>query len=89
MQLDSCTDINIPRNFICFYVLDDVKKADLALSMLKKDLIVLAQMSYVYALAFGVRKIYFTGSFINIRLVRQLLTMEIQGRSDIKPEVCM
>ena len=46
-------------------------------------------MSYMYALAFGVRKIYFTGSFINIRLVRQILTMEIQGRSVIKPEVCL
>ena len=69
--------------------IDDVKKADLALSMLKKDVIVLAQMSYAYALAFGVRKIYFAGSFINIRLVRQILTMEIQGRSEIKPEVCL
>ena len=66
-----------------------MKKADLALSMLKKDVIVLAQMSYMYALAFGVRKIYSTGSFINIRLVRQILTMEIQGRSVIKPEVCL
>ena len=48
---------------------------------------ILAQMSYIDALAFGVRRIYFTGSFISIPLAREVITAEIEGRILLRPEV--
>ena len=47
----------------------------------------LAQMAYLNALAFGVRRIYFLGSFINIPLARELITTELEGRILLRPKV--
>ena len=66
---------------------EHVKKADLAQSMFRMGVGILAQMVYTHALAYGVRKIYFTGGFVYHPLVRKLLTMELQGRVSVKPEV--
>ena len=66
---------------------DHVKKADLAQSMFRMGVGILAQVVYSHASAYGLRKIYFTGGFVYHPLVRKLLTMELQGRVNIKPQV--
>ena len=67
--------------------IDHVKKADLAQSMFRMGVGILGQVVYSHALAYGLRKIYFTGGFVYHPLVRKLLTMELQGRVNIKPQV--
>ena len=68
---------------------DDVKKADLAQSVFRMGVGFLAQMAFAQALAYGVRKIYFTGSFINVPFVRKIITTELQGRVDLRPKVSL
>ena len=67
---------------------DKVKKADLARSLFRLGCQNLAQMSIIHALAFGVRRIYFTGSFISLPLASEIVTAEIEGRILLRPEVC-
>ena len=71
------------------YTADEVKKEDLAQSMFRMGVGVLGQMAFTTALAYGVRKIYFTGSFISIPFIRKLLTTELQGRMDLRPQVSL
>ena len=71
------------------YPVDHVKKADVAQSMFRMGVGFLAQMAFTQALAYGVRKIYFTGSFINVPFVRKIITTELQGRIDLRPKVSL
>ena len=67
---------------------ENLKKEDIVRSMFRTSTEILAQMSYIHALAFGVRRIYFAGSFISILLAREVITAEIEGRILLRPEVC-
>ena len=71
---------------LCLLVAN-VKKEDIVRSMFRTAIEGLAQMAYLNALAFGVRRIYFLGSFINIHLARELITTELEGRILLRPKV--
>ena len=66
---------------------ENVKKADIVRSMFRTGIEGMAQMAFLSALAFGVRKIYFLGSFINVPLARELITTELEGRILLRPKV--
>ena len=71
---------------ILFPIEDEVKKADLARSLFRLGCQNLGQMAIIHALAFGVRRVYFTGSFVSIPLARKFITAEIEGRNNMKPK---
>ena len=77
---------NLQGNFLIRA--ENLKKEDIVRSMFRTSTEILAQMSYIDALAFGVRRIYFTGSFISIPLAREVITVEIEGRILLRPQVC-
>ena len=70
---------------ICF--VESIKPSDMVYSVFSSICETLAQTSYLSAMCTGSRNIFFTGSFINIRLARQIITTELEGRNLTKPEV--
>ena len=86
--LPSDPPVGVPFIQLIFCLLTaNVKNEDIVRSMFRTAIEGLAQMAYLNALAFGVRRIYFLGSFINIPLARELITTELEGRILLRPKV--
>ena len=64
-----------------------MKKEDLTFSLLRSLAEIHGQFAHVNAIAYQVKQVYFTGSFINMELMRRFLCEEINGRNTLRPEV--
>ena len=79
--------VDIVIRYLYLSIIDKIKPSDMVYSVFSSICETLAQTSHLSAMSTGSRNIYFTGSFINIRLARQIITTELEGRNLIRPEV--